>query len=377
MAKKNKNNQLVKKEDTATLSNVLNEMITNKMTLQELRFFLVYLSKINPKNPDQTEVSFTLKEYSEALGVELNEATIGKVTDDLMRKIVHVRPKVISDEFYEVIIKTQLFRRCIMARRKSDNQWIFTFDASEDVKPHLFDLKSEYTSFEIWNTLNLGNVQDARMYMLLKQYRTVGERTIELRELKRMLGIDVEAYPQYPIFARDVLKKCQKSLKKCTDICFEFSAVGRPAKSVHFDISENKDYKLPKFLEGSKELEGQQTIPGVIDIEADPAEEDDGLWPWEIEDSDDQKEWAVDPRENNYKSDLLRYLAGAVDYEFPEEDIQVLLDLIMRRDPYVTDQQWMYGYIRSKYNYLNAMAAKKGVPNRFSYLKGAVANDWS
>jgi len=362
MAKKQKNTQLIKKEDTVSLSNLLNEMVTDKMTLQELRFFLVYLSKINPKKPEQTEVSFTLKEYSEALGVELNEASISKVTDDLLCKLVYVRPKVISDEFSEVIIKTQLFRRCVMARRKSDNQWIFTFDASDDVKPHLFDLKSEYTSFEIWNTLNLGNVQDARMYMLLKQYRKIGERTIELRELKRMLGIDIKAYPEYKVFARDVLKKCQKALKKNTDICFEFSAVGRPAKSIHFDIHENTDYKLPKFLEASKELEGQQALPDVIDE-------------WEDENSYTPESFFTDPRENNYKSDHLRFLAGAVNYEFSEPDMQILMDLLMQQGLF--DELKRFEYLRSKYNYLNAMAAKKGVPNRFSYLKGAVANDWS
>ena len=60
----------IRKKDKASLSNILNEMIyEKKMTLQELRLFLLYLAKIDPKNPAQTEVTFSLKEYSALLGV--------------------------------------------------------------------------------------------------------------------------------------------------------------------------------------------------------------------------------------------------------------------------------------------------------------------
>ena len=141
----------------------------------------------------------------------------------------------------------------------------------------------------------------------------------------------------------------------CTDICFEFNAVGRPAKSVHFDIYENKDYKLPKFLEGAEELKEQQALPGVM----------------ELVDDDD---YVDDPRELNYKGENLKFLAAAVDYEFAEKDLQVLLDLLTGRGLY--DRMEQFKYLRSKYNYLASMAAKKPIPNRLAYLKGAVMNDW-
>ena len=337
-----KNTQLVKKEDTVSLSNRLNEMFFDKlMTLQELRFFLVYVSKLNPKKPEQTEVSFTLKEYSEVLGVELNEASIGRATDELLRRIVSVRPKVLAEDEAEVIIKTQLFRRCKMTRRKSDNEWLFTFDASEDVKPHIFDLTEQFTSFEIWNIINLGNVQDARMYMLLRQYRTIGQRTIELKALKKMLNIDPAAYPEYKIFARAVLKKCQKALKQNTDICFDFNAVGRPATAVHFTITENKDYRLPKFLEDAEELEGQQALPEVVDV------------------YDDHIVW----------------LSEACNDEFSMEEVRFLHDLAKERFPGCDIEE--YNYIRSKYNLLQSHSAKGKIrSSRYGWLKGAVENDW-
>ena len=47
----------IRKKDKATLSNVLNEMIyEKKMSLQEFRLFLLYLAKIDPKNPNCSAV---------------------------------------------------------------------------------------------------------------------------------------------------------------------------------------------------------------------------------------------------------------------------------------------------------------------------------
>jgi len=246
---------LVKRGDTASLSNVLNEMFyEEKMTLQELRFFLVYLSKINPKDPDKTEVSFSLEEYADTFGVEINEKAIDAAIKKVLRHVVCIRSDVLRADVCEEYSYCQLFSRAKLSKGIKDNKWQLTFSCHEDIKDKIFNLSTEYTRLEIWNAVNLSNFQDIRMYMLLRQYLMVGERTIDLKELKKMIGIDEKAYPDYKIFSRDVLKKCQKALKKHTDICFDFSSVGRPASAVHFNIYPNEDYELPVFLAGSEPL---------------------------------------------------------------------------------------------------------------------------
>lgn len=385
MARKN---QLIKKEDTASLSNVLNEMFyEEKMTLQELRFFLIYLSKINPKEPNKTEISFTLEEYSNLLGVELNEKTILAVTRKLLRYVVCTRPKVLDEDIAEQYDFCQLFSKSTMKRRKSDNKWFLTFACHDMIKEHLFDLKAEYTSLEVWNIVNLSNFQDARMYMLLRQYRRIGERTIDLKELKKMLGIDINAYPEYKVFARDVLKKCQKALKQNTDICFDFNAVGRPAKAVHFDIYENKNYKLPKFLEESKELEGQQAIPGVIDAplapEDDPESADYAPLFDDIGESVPAQPLAADgcvptdPRQLNYTTPHYLYLAGACDYEFKESDIKELDTIMYDRGMQMEDTQ--FDFLRKKYvemvaAYNRRQNTSRPIRDRYKWLKWLVEN---
>lgn len=44
-------------------SNSLNELRLNGMTLQQLRFFSIYLAKINARNIDTRKVIFKLEEF--------------------------------------------------------------------------------------------------------------------------------------------------------------------------------------------------------------------------------------------------------------------------------------------------------------------------
>ena len=48
--------------------NVLNELRSNNMTVQELRFFSIYLSKINPWDKSTRAVRFPIEEFQRIMG---------------------------------------------------------------------------------------------------------------------------------------------------------------------------------------------------------------------------------------------------------------------------------------------------------------------
>jgi len=80
-----KKNYLVKKR------NVLNEMRAKDMTLQELRFLSIYLSKINKDDPSTRCVRFSLDDFQAIMDiVRLDMAHIKKVTDTLLSRVVSV-----------------------------------------------------------------------------------------------------------------------------------------------------------------------------------------------------------------------------------------------------------------------------------------------
>ena len=62
---------MAKLYETAVVSkrNVLNELRSNNMTLQELRFFSIYLSKINPQDIDTRVVRFPLDDFQKIMNL--------------------------------------------------------------------------------------------------------------------------------------------------------------------------------------------------------------------------------------------------------------------------------------------------------------------
>ena len=386
MGRPKKKDALVKKETSATLSNFLNEMAFKKvLSLQELRFFLVYVSKLNPDKPDKTEVTFTLDEYKQVLGVELNEAHIQETVDQLVGRVVLVRPPITDEDVVNARLTTTLFSKCLMVQRKPDYKWTLTFNASDDVIPHLFGLTKRFTTFEIWNIINLSNFQDARMYMLLKQYRKIGERTTPIKDLKEMLGIAPDAYPEYKIFARDVLKKCQKNLKERTDICFTFRALGRPAKEIWFEIFPNEDYQLPQFLQPPKaENEVEEQLPPPEAPEPGTPEYEYLL--------DEAEEWQEQEANARFirraaRDEICDGLSDSIFDEFSDEQLQHLVHLAWGKEnpltverfaqdvPRLQAQQFAIAeYIKSKILLCNSKGGE--VQSRYGYIRAAVECDY-
>lgn len=249
--------------DKATMANELNSMYIRKpMTLQQMRFFTLYLAKINPKNPESKVVRFSVDDFARIMQVEANESNIKENILNLLEHTVWVK----SHKYKGGITACHLFRKSELFKDEYGVLQV-EFQCSEDIEPYIFELRNNFTSFEVWNTLRLRSVIQSRLYQLLKQFQTIGERIIALDDLKEQLGIDKGSYIDYKTFNRDVLKKCQKALAELTDIKFDYKTIGRPAKSIRFTIYKNSDYDKQMVLDelGIDTTESDQ-LPGQMEI---------------------------------------------------------------------------------------------------------------
>ena len=71
--------------------NVLNEIRSNNMTLQELRFFSIYLSKINARDISTRVVKFSLSDFQKIMDFgRLNIKRLQASTNSLLCKVVNV-----------------------------------------------------------------------------------------------------------------------------------------------------------------------------------------------------------------------------------------------------------------------------------------------
>jgi plasmid replication initiation protein len=321
--------------------NVLNELRSNNMTVQELRFFSIYLSKINPWNISTRVVRFSIDDFRRIMGFgKLNIGQLRASTDSLLCKLVHV-----PDEDGRGMRTFQLFKECHLFQ--DDDKWYVEIDAHDKALPLLFDFKNQYFKYELWNALRLKSPNQVRMYEILKQYENLGKREISVKELKSLLGINESEYSYWQNFKVRVLDSCQDALNENTDICYTYERgkTGKGGKwlSIIFHISKNKNYKDQLSLD-----EFIQQQPEVIDISFSE----------NVAGSDDE------PVDINYGSELLNFLGStALSNEFSVKQVKVLKDLTLQAVP-SHDHLEMCNYLLQLVNKMDIYNPQ----NRFKYL---------
>lgn len=232
-------------KDTALIEkrNVLNEIRSNNMTVQELRFFSIYLSKINARDKSTRVVRFPMSDFQRIMGFgRLNIKQLQQSTNSLLCKVVNIPDEKGGYTAF------QLFKKCRVSRDNNDN-WFMEIDAHDDALPLMFDFKNRYFKYELWNALRLKSANQVRMYEILKQYEKIGRRELTITDLRELLGVGKDEYAGrtgWSDFRKYVLDSCQQALAETTDIRFTYERgkVGKGGKwlTIVFYIEKNKDY---------------------------------------------------------------------------------------------------------------------------------------
>lgn len=233
----------LKKGNKVEKRNDLNEIRTKHMTMQQLRFFAIYLSRINARDESTRRVRFPLADFQKIMGLgRLNIANLKAATDGLLCQIVHLPTKNGGYKSF------QLFKECTVDKAP-DGEWFVEIDAHDKALPMFFDFKEKYFTYDVGNVLRLGSSNQMRMYEILKQRQTLRQPVIiQLQELRELLGLDDDKYTRYQDFRVRILDKAQKELAEQTDIKFTYEPVkkGRKIAALAFNIQRN-DLKFPQM----------------------------------------------------------------------------------------------------------------------------------
>ena len=233
----------LKKGNKVEKRNDLNEIRTKHMTMQQLRFFAIYLSRINARDESTRRVRFPLADFQKIMGLgRLNIANLKAATDGLLCQIVHLPTKNGGYKSF------QLFKECTVDKAH-DGEWFVEIDAHDKALPMFFDFKEKYFTYDVGNVLRLGSSNQMRMYEILKQRQTLRQPVIiQLQELRELLGLDDDKYTRYQDFRVRILDKAQKELAEQTDIKFTYEPVkkGRKIAALAFNIQRN-DLKFPQM----------------------------------------------------------------------------------------------------------------------------------
>ena len=333
--------------------NVLNEIRANSMTLQELRFFSIYLSKINKNDQATRVVRFSISDFQAIMELSnlghglgrINTDYMKRVTDSLLCKVVNVPTERGGYTGF------QLFKEC-KVDMDDRGEWFVEIDAHDKALPLMFEFQNRYFSYQLWNALRLKSSNQIRMYEILKQYESVGSRVLSVEELRELLGIGKNEYPRFGDFKTYVLNACQQALQESTDIRFTFAPHGKKGKGgkilfLKFNIEKNEEYV------------DQLTLSMFIDERAPAADQDE-----------------ADGELSPY-DERITFLAEACDNEFSDAEMVVLVGKLRECLPWpmFRDDVKCFDYLMDKYREMLMRASKTKITHRFGYLKSIIGKD--
>ena len=245
--------------------NELNELRANNFTLQELRFFSIYLAKINSNDINTRLVRFSLQDFKEIMEYpKIDIPRLKETAKNIRKKFVSIPLE--SGGFAEIT----LFDTFIVDKDK-DGKWFVEIGASNTALPFMFNFKDRYFKYELWNALRLTAPSHVRIYELLKQYEKIGKREIRVDDLQEMVGT---SYSRWERFKKNVLDSSQQALKETTDIAFTYergkTGTGGKWISIIFSITRNEptDRQMVLFeqeLECHIHLETLQAISSELE----------------------------------------------------------------------------------------------------------------
>jgi len=210
-----------------------------KLTLQEQRLLLVCIGKLNPLeiSPDKT-FQITSQEFFNAfpdMGRENAERDLISAIEKLWDRSIIIKHANIKEEFRWIQYKAQYLTGTGKAQ--------ITF--SDAIIPYLSQLSGQFTKIIVKNVSRLSSSYSIRIYELLQQFKTTGNRKIQLDHFRSILDIQ-DKYRTFKSLNQLLLKPSIQELNEKSDLTVKVMPIknGRKIIALDFSFSQDKSIKV-------------------------------------------------------------------------------------------------------------------------------------
>ncbi len=198
------------------------------MSTYEMRLFIALLSRLSKSDSEFSECQIHLTDF-------MDKATGGKTYQIIKDACVSLSKKVIQIESLIEANNGGMRKKFIVLPLMAmaayqEGEATITAQFNNKLKPYLLNLAGNFTQAEIKQLFRLKSFYSYRLYWLLKQYQTFGQRYIEIDELREMLNLQ-EKYDRFQDFKIKVLNVAMKELKS-SDMAFTFDLEKKGRKVV-------------------------------------------------------------------------------------------------------------------------------------------------
>lgn len=209
-----------------------------RMTLQEQRFILSCIGKLDPKKPVPKTMMLTAQELAANfpdIGKGNAERVLREAVDKLWERSVIVSDPEQTEEFRWIDKRIRY--------HKGEARVMVRF--SEDITKYLSQMSEQFTKVALKNVSGLRSAYSIRIYELCQQFIKTKVREISVEDFRELLLLE-DLYPEFKILNRDVIQPSIKELnaKSNLDIEVEKVKTGRRITGLRFTFREKDQMQL-------------------------------------------------------------------------------------------------------------------------------------
>lgn len=203
----------------------------------QANLFLVLLSKLRKEGPDDV-YQITVSEMEKRTGKKYNYKQLRESTKEMIGRAHEIET---THKGKQVLRQLVLFNRIDYILGTG----IIELEINKYATQYLFDLKNNFTSFQLQAALNLTSKHAKRIYQFCSQWKDLGEtKKYSILDFKKALGLaddkGKEEYVLISMFKQKVLDLAVKQINEKTDLCisYQLEKVGRSFKNIVFTVKK-------------------------------------------------------------------------------------------------------------------------------------------
>ena len=230
---------VMKRTNNVVKANVLISA-KGRLTALEQKFFCVLVSAITPQDEadQKTLYSFPIRQFAGIASVSHS-----RIYEKVFEAAIRIMERIIVIQQEDGPLAVAL----LSSVKALAGEGRIAVRFSEEILPYIFDLKREFTKYQLKNVLGLRSAHAIRLYELLKQTESLKKRKMTISELKEYLGAG-EKYQRFDHLKSRVLDPAIHEINEKTDINVSYAKIkeGREFVELKFTIKSNQKPQKPQ-----------------------------------------------------------------------------------------------------------------------------------
>jgi plasmid replication initiation protein len=208
-----------------------------KITLYEMRLILLAFSQINPlENGNESKIiTISASQYSSWFGGE-NKAAYRDMKEAL---------ELLFERCLKVICKSDMKTgiRWIDLKSVIDSTQSIELRFTPEISDFLQNLRNGFTSYHLSNVCRMKSVFSIRLYQILMQWKSTGEVTITVENLRFTLDIPLKGYPTFGNIKQKIIVPAMLEINDVSDVKADYLLIkkGKFVHAIRFIFEFKKD----------------------------------------------------------------------------------------------------------------------------------------